>query len=50
MREMRRGEEGRDGDGDNVEYMWEQVKRAMTESAIEVCGSVRSGGGGGRTQ
>ena len=28
-------------DGDNV---WEQVKRAMVESAREVCGSVRVGG------
>ena len=25
--------------------MWEEVKRAMTESAREVCGSVRAGGG-----
>ena len=32
-----------DGD-DNVEHMWEQVKRAMVESAREVCGSVRVGG------
>ena len=29
-----------DGD-DNVEHMWEQVKRAMVESAREVCGSLR---------
>ena len=28
----------------NVEYMWEQVKPAMVESAKEVCGSVRGGG------
>ena len=29
-------------DGDNyVERMWEQVKRAMVESAREMCGSVR---------
>ena len=32
-------------DGDNnVERMWEQVKRAMVKSAREVCGSVRAGG------
>ena len=30
-----------EGDGGNVENMWEQVKRAMVESAREVCGSVR---------
>ena len=31
-------------DGDNnVEHMWEQVKRAMVESAREVYGSVRDG-------
>ena len=29
----------------NVENMWERVKRAMTESAPEVCGSVRVEGG-----
>ena len=28
----------------NVEHMWEQVKRAIVESAREVCGSVRAGG------
>ena len=28
----------------NVEYMWEQMKRAMVESAREMCGSVRVGG------
>ena len=28
----------------NVEHMWEQVKRAMVESAREVSGSVRVGG------
>ena len=28
-----------DGD-DNIEHMWEQVKRAMVESAREVCASV----------
>ena len=28
----------------NVEHMWEQVKRAMVESAREVCSSVRVGG------
>ena len=34
-----------EGDRDNnVEHMWEQVKRAMVESAREVCGSVRVGG------
>ena len=31
-------------DGDNnLEHMWKQVKRAMLESAREVCGSVRVG-------
>ena len=30
---------------ENVEHIWEQVKRAMVESAREVCGSVRVGGG-----
>ena len=36
---------GVEWDGDNnVEYMWEQVKRAMLESTREVCGSVRVGG------
>ena len=34
-----------EGDRDNnVEHMWEQVKRAIVESAREVCGSVRVGG------
>ena len=34
-----------DWDGDNnVKHMWEQVKRAMMESAGEVCISVRMGG------
>ena len=28
------------GDGDNVEHMWEQVKRTMVRSAREVRGSV----------
>ena len=28
----------------NVEHVWEQVKRAMVESAREVCGSVRMTG------
>ena len=28
----------------NVEHLWEQVKRAMVESTREVCGSVRAGG------
>ena len=28
----------------NVDNIWEQVKQAMTESAREVCGSVRVGG------
>ena len=33
---------GVEWDGDNnVEYMWEQVKRPMVDSAREVCGSVR---------
>ena len=32
-------------DGDAyVKHMWEQAKRAMVESAREVCGSVRVGG------
>ena len=32
-------------DGDNnVEHMWELVKRAMVESTREICGSVRVGG------
>ena len=32
-------------DGDNnVEHMWDQVKRSTVESAREVCGSVRVGG------
>ena len=31
-------------DEDNIEHMWEQVKRAMFESAREVCESVRGGG------
>ena len=31
-------------DGDNnVVHMWEQVKRAMLETARELCGSVRVG-------
>ena len=30
-----------EGDGDNVEHMWEQVKWAMVESTRKVCGSVR---------
>ena len=33
-------------DGDNnVDHMWEQVKRAMVESAREVCCSVKVGEG-----
>ena len=29
-------------DGDNnIEHMWEQVKRGVVESAREMCGSVR---------
>ena len=33
-------------DGENnVEHMWKQVNRAIVESAREVCGSVRVGGG-----
>ena len=32
-------------DGDNnVDHMWEQMERAMVESAREVCGSVRMEG------
>ena len=31
---------GVEGDGDNVDHMWKQVKWAMVESAREVCGSV----------
>ena len=32
-------------DGENnIEYMWEQVKRAIVENAREMCGSVRVGG------
>ena len=30
--------------GNNAEHVWKQVKRAMVESAREVCGSVRVGG------
>ena len=30
--------------GNNANHMWE-VKRAMVESAREVCGSVKTGGG-----
>ena len=30
-----------EGDGDNVEHIWEQVKQAMVERAREVCGSVK---------
>ena len=30
--------------GYNVKHMWEQVKRAMVETAREVCGLVRVGG------
>ena len=33
----------KDGDN-NVEHMWEEVKRARVESAREVCGSVIVGG------
>ena len=32
-----------DGD-DNVKHVWEQVKRAMVQSAREVCGSLRVAG------
>ena len=33
---------GVEWDGDNnVEHMWEQVKRAVVDSAKEICGSVR---------
>ena len=35
---------GVEWDGDNnVEHIWEQVKRTMVERAREVCGSVRVG-------
>ena len=40
--ERKRVEWARD---DNVEHMWEQVKRAMVEIAREVCVSVRVGEG-----
>ena len=33
-----------DGD-DDVEHMWEQVRWTLVESAREVCGLVRGGGG-----
>ena len=33
-----------EGDADNVEHIWEQVKRATVERAREVCGLVRVGG------
>ena len=33
----------REGDGDNFEHMWEQVKWGMVEIARGVCGSVRVG-------
>ena len=32
--------------GDNEEHLWVQFKRAMFESAREVCVSLRMGGGG----
>ena len=33
-------------DGENnVEHMWEKMKRALVESAREVCSSMRVGGG-----
>ena len=35
---------GVEWNGDNVDHMWEQVKRATVESAREVCGSVNVGG------
>ena len=38
-------EKGVEFDGaNNVEHMWEQVKRTMVDSAREVCSSVRVGG------
>ena len=42
-KENARSVEGKrvEGDGDNAEHMWEQVKRAMVESAREVYGSTR---------
>ena len=37
--------EGVEWDGEsNIEYMWEQVKQALVDSAREVSGSVRVGG------
>ena len=37
---------GVEWDGNNnAEHIWQQVKWAMVESAREVCGSVRGGGG-----
>ena len=36
--------------GDNEEHLWVQFKRAMFESAREVCVSLRMGGGGDRTK
>ena len=35
---------GEEWDGDNVEHIWEQEKRAIVESAREVCGSMKVGG------
>ena len=35
---------GVEWDGDNVEYMWEQVKWAFVDSERELCGSMRVGG------
>ena len=33
----------------NVEHIWEQVKRVMVENEREVCGSVRVGGGNSKS-
>ena len=39
------GGKGVEWEGDNnVEHMWEQVKRVMVESEREACGSVKVGG------
>ena len=32
------------GGDNNVEYMWEQLKRAIVETTRDVCGSVRMRG------
>ena len=41
---------GVEWDGENnFEHMWEQVKWTMVESAREVCGTVRVGGGNSKS-